>query len=316
MLRLFYKKDGKIHKETDAEAFAGLLGEDIFWVDLHSASAEEQQAVESVFAIHFQTPQQAEEIESSSRYAETENSLSINSNFLVVREEGYVNHPVSFILRDGLLFTSRNADLRSFADTVRKMKTNPHQLDTGARVLVAILETRIDLDADLIEGIARDVSTITKTLGYEQNIREDILLRITRFQETTMLVRENIVDKQRVVSAMLRSAHFPSDSYEKLRILIKDINSILEHANFSFERLEYLQNTFLGLVNIEQNKIIKIFTVVSVIFMPPTLIASVYGMNFQLMPELNWAAGYPFAIGLMVISSLGTLYLFRRKGWL
>ena len=131
-----------------------------------------------------------------------------------------------------------------------------------------------------------------------------------------MALRENIFDKQRVISSMLRSDKFEKLEQDKLRIIIKDINSLLEHTAFNFERLEYLQDTLLGLINIEQNKIIKIFTVASVIFMPPTLIASIYGMNFQIMPELEWEMGYVFALILMVLSSATTLFVFRRKGWL
>jgi magnesium transporter len=132
-----------------------------------------------------------------------------------------------------------------------------------------------------------------------------------------MSVRENILDNQRVISSMLKSDKFPDHHKKILRIMIKDITSLLEHTNFNFERMEYLQNSFLGLVNIEQNKIIKIFTVVSVIFMPPTLIASIYGMNFKgFFPELTWQWGYPFAIVIMVASSVVTLYLFRKKKWL
>jgi magnesium transporter len=153
-------------------------------------------------------------------------------------------------------------------------------------------------------------------LSVQNDVSEEIILSITRFQETTMMLRENIIDKQRVVSAMLKSDHFPKECYDRLRIIIKDINSLLEHTTFSFERLEYLQNTFLGLINIEQNKIIKIFTVASVVFMPPTLIASLYGMNFKFMPELNWHYGYPVAIGLMLLSSVSTLWLFRKKRWI
>jgi magnesium transporter len=115
---------------------------------------------------------------------------------------------------------------------------------------------------------------------------------------------------------MLKSFQVEEPEKERLRIVIKDINSLLQHTQFSFERLEYLQNTFLGLVNIEQNQVIKIFTVVTVIFMPPTLIASIYGMNFQHMPELAWRAGYPFALALMVLSSLAFLWYFKRKKWL
>src|SRR5690554_3511003 len=131
-----------------------------------------------------------------------------------------------------------------------------------------------------------------------------------------MLLRENIIDKQRVISSMLRSEFIATELHPKLTIIIKDINSLIEHVKFSFDRLDYLQDTFLGYVNIEQNKIIKIFTIVSVIFMPPTLIASVYGMNFSFMPELSAKYGYPISIGLMIFSSLIILYFFKKKGWL
>ncbi|GIV38349.1 MAG: hypothetical protein KatS3mg033_0149 [Thermonema sp.] len=108
----------------------------------------------------------------------------------------------------------------------------------------------------------------------------------------------------------------PDEEKERLRIVIKDINSLLQHADFSFQRLEYLQNTFLGLVNIEQNHVIKIFTVVTVVFLPPTLIASIYGMNFDYMPELKWTYGYPFSLALMIFSSVLFLWYFKRKKWL
>jgi magnesium transporter len=115
---------------------------------------------------------------------------------------------------------------------------------------------------------------------------------------------------------MLKSELFPSEAKSKLSIIIKDINSLIEHTRFSFDRLEYLQDTFLGLVNIQQNKIIKIFTIVNVIFLPPTLIASMYGMNFDHIPELHWAYGYPFAIGLMVLTVVLILLYFRIKKWM
>ena len=150
----------------------------------------------------------------------------------------------------------------------------------------------------------------------DDDVSDDILIAIKEQQERTMLIRENIVDKQRVCSNMLKSELFPREAKAKLTIIIKDINSLFEHTRFSFDRLEYLQDTFLGLVNIQQNKIIKIFTVVSTIFLPPTLIASIYGMNFMYMPELSWRYGYPFALALMVLFVAGILYYFKRKKWL
>jgi magnesium transporter len=119
-----------------------------------------------------------------------------------------------------------------------------------------------------------------------------------------------------VVSSLIRIPEYNRIENERFKIILKDIGSLLQHSQFGAERLEYLQNTFLGLVNIEQNTVIKIFTVVTVAFMPPTLIASIYGMNFKFMPEINWYFGYPMAIFLMVLSSLAFLWYFRKKKWL
>ena len=149
-----------------------------------------------------------------------------------------------------------------------------------------------------------------------KDIDEGILISIKNLQEKTMLLRENIIDKHRVVSNMLRSEMFPNELYSKLSMVIKDINSLLDHTKFNFDRLDYLQDTYLGLINIEQNKIIKIFTVVTVIFMPPTLIGTIYGMNFKHMPEIEWQWGYVFCLLFMVISSVLILWFFKKKKWL
>ena len=170
--------------------------------------------------------------------------------------------------------------------------------------------------SDLIEDMTREITVLSNQLKDDDDASDDILIAIKELQEKTMLIRENIVDKSRVCSNMLKSELFPSEAKSKLSIIIKDINSLIEHTRFSFDRLEYLQDTFLGLVNIQQNKIIKIFTIVNVIFLPPTLIASMYGMNFEQMPELSWAYGYPFAIGLMVLTVVLILLYFRIKKWM
>lgn len=141
-----------------------------------------------------------------------------------------------------------------------------------------------------------------------------------------MSLRENIFDRQRVLSGILRSERFPNDIYPRLQLMIKDVNSLINHADFSFQRLDYIQDAALGLINIEQNGIVKIFSVVTVIFMPATLIASIYGMNFHVMPELDWQLtlsngwtiplGYLFAIGLMIFCSGLTIWYFKYKKWL
>lgn len=286
----------------------------VFWVDLINPSPEEKLQVERDFNIELFTKQESEEIESSSKFVETEDEIGINLNFLVPEERTFSNEPVSFIIKDKILFTQRNMELRAFGETYRKLRSIK-PVD-GDDIFLTILETRIDYDADLIESITEQISSITRDLVRDKESDRRILLEITTLQETTIAIRENIVEKQRILSSLLKSKMFPKEDYEKMRIMIKDVGSLLDHTSFNFERLEFLQNSFLGLVNMEQNRVIKIFTVVTVIFMPPTLIASAYGMNFRYMPELNTLWGYPFALGLMVFSSAATLLFFRRKKWL
>ena len=245
---------------------------------------------------------------------ETEEEIGSNLNFLVPQEDTFINEPVSFILKNKILITQRAQEFRSFSETYRKMRAiKPAD---GDDIFLSILETRIDFDADLIESITDKISEISRQMSVDKDPNRALLLKITALQESTIAIRENIVEKQRILSSLLKSKMFPKEDYEKMRIMIKDVGSLLDHTSFNFERLEFLQNTFLGLVDMEQNRVIKIFTVVTVIFMPPTLIASLYGMNFHFMPELDEVWGYPFALLLMLLSSTVTMLFFRRKKWL
>ncbi|MBI3141824.1 MAG: magnesium/cobalt transporter CorA [Bacteroidetes bacterium] len=286
----------------------------ILWVDVIDPTDEEKVRVERALKVELFTEQESEEIESSSKYAESEEEIGINLDFLRTENGNYINEPVSFILRERFLITQREREYKTFSDTYQKLRLLK-PVD-GYDLFLTLLETRIDLDADLIEHITDQISSISRGLVTEKELDRDLLLKITKLQESTISIRENIVEKQRMLSALLKSKFFPKDNYETIRMMLKDVGSLLDHTSFNFERLEFLQNTFLGLADIEQNRIIKIFTVVTVVFMPPTLIASMYGMNFRFMPELGQKWGYPFAILLMLLSSIGTLLFFRRKNWL
>lgn len=318
MIRIFYlQKGGGFTWDKDPEQLIPDNCGQMIWVDMHGSTDEERKQVEKTFQIELFTPQEAAEIESSSRYFEDDQSIEANNSFIVYENKAYSAEQVSFILKKDILFTVRSADIKSFGETVRKLRVLKNTKAVNAsQILLLLLETQIDLDADFIEYISKLTNNVSKQLVKEKNYKEDVLLNITELQEYTILARESIVDKQRLVSSLIKSDLITVADNERLRIVFKDINSILQHIEFSFERLEFLQNTFLGLVNIEQNTVIKIFTVVTVAFMPPTLIASIYGMNFKVMPELSWMGGYPFAVGLMIFSSLLFLWYFKRKKWL
>lgn len=312
-LRLFYQEDGKLKISKSLDILKKVNLSDMIWIDLNDVSDAIETELEQFLKIYIQEDEEIEEIELSSRYIQTEDSIVANSNFL---QDNFIMQPVSFIVKNGILVSVRDAELKTFNDTVKKMYASTRSFPTGYHVLVALLETRVEYDADLIEDITDQITALSKTLNTEDDLDQDILMNIKDLQEKVMIIRQNIVDKQRVVSNMLKSNLFPEDLLPRLTMVIKDINSLFEYTKFGFDRLDYLQDTFLGLINIQQNKIIKIFTVVSVIFMPPTLIASLYGMNFKFMPELSWKFGYPFSILLMVVFSAVVLIYFRRKKWL
>lgn len=313
-LRIFYKDSEKIKVAKTITALKELDKKDIIWIDLLDVSDKTEDTLEGFLKIDIQEDEEMEEIEMSSRYIQTDDSIVANSNFLTTTFE---LEPVNFILKNSILVTTRNVDLESFNDTVKKMSVNTRNFPTGYHVLVALMETRVEKDADMIEDTTDLITGLSQEItAHNGKVDENILIQIKNLQEKVTIIRQNIMDKQRVISNFLKCDFFPEELRPRLTMIIKDINSLFDYTRFGFDRLDYLQDTFLGLVNIEQNKIIKIFTVVNVVFLPPTLIASMYGMNFDFIPELHWQLGYPFAIGLMIVSTLLILLIFKLKKWM
>lgn len=315
MVRVFYIQDERVQWEKFTDELELDSSKQYIWIDLESPADEERKQIEAFFSVVLQTSQEAEEIESSSRYSEDPSCIKANSGF-ITDEVHFDVLQVSFLLLEETLFTVRDSSIHSFGETVRKLKVSHRTIKSGVQVWMMLLETRIDADADYIENLSRTTNAVSQEIQKQKDFGQSTLIRITELQENSILIRESIIDKQRLISALLKSQFIQDIERERLRVIMKDVISLIQHTQFSFERLEYLQDTFLGLVNIEQNKIIKIFTVASVVFMPPTLIASIYGMNFAVMPELQWKAGYPIAWTLMIMSSTLTLWYFKRKKWL
>ena len=316
MITIYLKQYNKIVRNADVRLFDDLGYDDILWIDLLSPTIKEQKAVENFLEINLQTRQQVEEIESSSKYSETENAIICNSNFFIPNPEAFSIEPVSFIITEGVLVSVRTSEFRTFTESAKRLQMNYRAYSTGYHLLISILEVRIDFDADLVEALAKNIATLSKNMNLSEHIDQETLKQISHMQENTMLIRENIFDRQRILSGILRSERFPNDIYPKLQLMIKDVNSLINHADFSSERLDYMQDTALGLINIEQSNVTKIFTVAALFFMPPTMIASIYGMNFESIQELRWQYGYEFALGLMVLVSALTYLFFRWKKWL
>ena len=317
-MNIFYRENGKIFVSQSEKDFANLELANTVWIDLVDPTGDEKRAVEDFLGTEIQSRAQAEEIESSSRYFETDDAIFANTNFLTPGAEEYMMQAVSFTLVDNTLTTLREVPLRSFTELQRRMQVNPKQYPSGFTVFATILDQRVDLDADMIELLSKEISQYAKRINEEEDIDQELLIDISQLQENTMMVRENVVDKQRLISNLMRSTKVPQSLDSRLNVLLQDISSLINHTNFCFERLEYLQDTVLGLINLDQNKIMKVLAVVSLFMMPPTLIAGFYGMNVRL-PMI--AADEPNAsfwnwiiiLGIMALSCVVIWIFFKRK---
>ena len=314
---MYYNEKDEIRVSKDLDLLRLRPMSDFIWIDMNNVSRSTEETLENILKIYILEEWEIEEIESSSRYSESEDYIVANSNFLQLQQDDFREENVSFILKNNILISVRDSDLRSFTEMERKiMMTSPRRFNSGYSVFVTLMATRIDYDADLIENITRDISVLSRSMTVSRDVDEELIHHIKNLQEKSMTMLETIIDKQRVISSMLKSAKFPPEEKPVLTIIIKDINSLIDYSKFNFERLEYLQNTFLGLVNIEQSKVIKIFTVMTIVFMPPTMIASIYGMNFEHMPGLNFFPGFYLTTIFMIVVSVGMLWFFRYKKWM
>jgi magnesium transporter len=297
-IKLFYHENGRIKVSRSIDFLKQTPIDKFLWIDLNNVEGEVESQLETFLKIYIQEEEEMEEIEMSSRYIETSDTLVVNSNFLL---SDFETDTVSFILKDDILVTVHDEELPSLLEAAKKITTSPRNYPSGYHVMVGILETRVERDADLIEDIIDKITVLSDTI---RDADEDVLMDITQLQERILAIRQNIIEKQRSISNLLKSELMPQELSSKLTIIVKDINSLIDHTKFSFDRLDYLQDTFLGLVNINQNKTTKIFTIVSVIFMPPTLVASIYGQNFARMPFLHNKAGFWISMGMMFLFSL------------
>ena len=312
MINIFYRLGSEIVFAQSETEFARLQRDSVLWIDLLDPSGEEKRATEAFLGTEIQSRAQAEEIESSSRFSESHDALFVNTNYISPEGDELSEDPVSFTLIDNILTTLREIPLRSFTSLQRRMLARPAQYKNGYYLFVSIMDQRVDLDADIIELMSKDTAQFSKRINQKEDINEEFLLDINQLQENAMIVRENVVDKQRLISNILKSDRFPEELEGRLTVLLQDISSLINHTNFTFERLEYLQNTAVGLINLDQNNIMKIFTFISLLLMPATLVASFYGMNVKLPIADYWWAWIAI-LALMVLLVAGLWITFRWK---
>ncbi len=291
------------------------------WVDLEDPSAEDKAWVEAHFGLVIPEDAVDDDLEESARfYEEDDGQLHIRSDFLRLDEEGASrNVRVAFILHRKVLFSVRKEELPVFRLLRMRARRTPAFIDDAKDVLLKLYDADAEYSADALEGIYDALNAISARVLKEQVTDEEageVLTAIAREEDLNGRIRRNVMDTRRALSFMMRSRMLTAEQFEDSRQILRDIDSLDSHTAFLFDKINFLMDATVGFININQNKIIKIFSVASVALLPPTLIASVYGMNFAHMPELQQPWGYPFALGLMVLSVAAPFIYFKRKGWL
>lgn len=312
MIRIFHRKGEEILLSTSKEDLAILEKEKVLWIDLIEPSGEEKRAAEAFNNALIQSRAQAEEIESSSRFHEAGGLIFANTNFMSPTGSEMSMDPVSFILAPYTLTTLRELPIRSFDLLSNKIQARPELYKSGFSIFVEIMDKRVDLDADLVELISQETSQFSKRINQQDDINDEFLLDINQLQENAMVIRENVVDKQRILGNILKSDLFPDSLDKRFSIILQDITSLISHINFTFERLEYLQDTVVGIINLEQNRIMKVFTLISLLLMPATLVASFYGMNVSL-PFESWPYTWICILAVMILIVAAVVFFFKKK---
>jgi magnesium transporter len=321
MLNVFTLASGRLFQE-EIESLDALTHVAPVWVDLESPTSEEKGWITSRFGISIPDDIVDEDLEESARFYEEDNGeLHIRSDFLVDAESeaGARNVRVAFILHNKVLFSVHGEDLPVFRLLRLRARRIPALIEDAKDVLLKLYDADAEFSADALESIYDKLEAVSGRV-LKQDVGDqaagEALAAMAREEDLNGRIRRNVMDTRRAVSFMMRSRMLNAEQFEEARQILRDLDSLDSHTAFLFDKINFLLDATVGFVNINQNKIIKIFSVASVALLPPTLIASIYGMNFKAMPELDWGLGYPFALLLMLISIVTPFWYFRRKGWL
>jgi magnesium transporter len=297
---------------------------DVVWADLLEPSKEEEAAIETWLGIGIPTREEMEEIEISSRLY-VEDGVSFMTATLPAHTDGDnpVMAPVTFVLAGSRLVTVRYHEPRAFKTFPMRAEKAATGCTTGETILVGLLEAIVDRLADVLERISHDIEALSRDIFNPPAAKaakrdrdfQRLLKDIGSKESLTSNIRDSLTSLQRL-AGFLANAASQKDALVRIKTLARDVLSLADHASFLSQKITFLLDATLGMINIEQNAIIKIVSVAAVVFLPPTLVASVYGMNFEVMPELRWLLGYPFALVLMLVAAILPFWYFRRKGWL
>ncbi|MFZ4407511.1 MAG: magnesium/cobalt transporter CorA [Paracraurococcus sp.] len=328
MLTTYTVENGHLLVREGPQDAATLRG--AVWIDLLTPTQEEEASVQDALRLEIPTREEMQEIESSSRLYKEGDVLFLTAPFLYGVEGGELGSTaITFVLDTTALITVRYATPKAFAVfSARCQRTPAMLLGTPDGVMLHMFEQIVDRLADILERIAADMDRASQAAFRTAKAKvkatrkdadlKDALITLGQVGEVTTRATETLLGLSRILTFLTaeKAIAVRKENQTLIKSLVRDVRSLVEHANFLNGKANFLLDAVLGIINVEQNAIIKTFTVASVALMPPTLIASIYGMNFEKMPELQWNLGYPLALGLMVVSAVLPIFYFKRKGWL
>ncbi|ASP85726.1 magnesium transporter [Sinorhizobium meliloti] len=329
MLRIYKSQNSRLVLVDPLDGLA--CQEPVIWFDLFNPSSEETRLVEERLGIAIPTRDEMQEIELSDRLYPEDGAEFMTMTATAKLDSDYpAKVPVTFILKGATLVTVRHAEPKPFQVYANRiMKPNGAACETGELVMLGLLEAMIDRTADALERAGNDVDQISREVFRKSNASatkktrdlQSLIEQIGQKGDLLTVIRESLVSIGRLVAYHVaiegstpRKA--AKESRQRIKLVQRDAASLGDHALFLSNKINFLLDATLGLINLEQNQIIKIFSVAAVVFLPPTLVASIYGMNFEVMPELTWRFGYPYALILMIASALLPYVYFKRRGWL
>jgi magnesium transporter len=327
MLNVFTLVNGRLFQE-EINSSDALEGVKPIWIDLESPTPEERRWVKRIFGLSIPEDAMDDDIEESARFFEEDNGeLHVRSDFLIDDNEDPRAIRVAFILNEhndklrsqGVLFSIHQEDVPVFRLLRMRARRMPGLIGDAKDVLLMLFDADAEYCADTLENIYDDLEKVSRQVlagEVNDNTASQVLSAIARHEDMSGRIRRNVMDTRRAVSFMMRSRLLSAEQFEDSRQILRDLDSLDSHTAFLFDKINFLMDATVGFININQNKIIKLFSVASVALLPPTLVASLYGMNFQYMPELSQKWGYPFALVLMVLSAAVPMVYFRRRGWL
>ena len=290
------------------------------WIDIVAPTADESSWVEQTYHLTLPKPEHLRDIEASARFYEEDNGeLHLRSDFLLGKVSDSRSVTVAFVLTGEVLISVHEEDLPVFHSLRTRTHLQAGVISGSKDVLIDLYSMDVEFSADAVEEVYADLGQVSqKVLQNKLSDKEaaEVLAGIAHAEHLNGRIRRNVMDTRRAISFLMRTKMLNVEQHEEVSQIMQDIDSLDGHTAFLFDKINFLMSATVGFININQNKIVRLFSVASVALLPPMLIASIYGMNFHHMPELDWSVGYPFALVLMALSVLLPFWLFQRKGWL